>query len=138
MWLVVVSMYAWRERPFSHADFRHIAYGVSCLTTPGDNVSLSDMSTALEATFPDLTEELKAMPEGERPRNCQPFLDLLKEKYPDKMIEFEATYDRLVNKRVTSYWTKIVVAWLMPSIAAYVVGLSVAWVVRGFRRNREV
>ncbi|MFC3110346.1 hypothetical protein ACFQAT_28935 [Undibacterium arcticum] len=135
IWLVVVSAIVWQD--LTKPDFSEyvVAYYVTCYPDIEKGTSLSKLRTALEKIFPDLDNELRALPAEQRPQNCAALFSMLNRKDAGRMDELWSTYNQLVKDERIDTGMAVVAVSLAPIIAAYLLGLGIAWVIGGFKRE---
>ncbi|HTF13285.1 MAG TPA: hypothetical protein VK643_01295 [Burkholderiales bacterium] len=124
VWLLGVGYWAIGKDP-GDADFFYEIGRAYCLA---HTCSGKDMTRAISEVYPELVSNF-----GTGPRTCQGLHEAIVKMGRAK--EVEQRYENYLQERRTHFFARVIAYLAIPIAVSYLLGLSIAWVIRGFRRK---
>jgi hypothetical protein len=126
VWLMAVGYYSATNYPGARPTFERIGRA-SCIL--GDLYG-RDAKRAIEQVLPQL-----ASLDENSPRNCKELFQRIAES--GRASQVQEVYGKFLAETRTAFFSRAVAYWVGPVVLAYLMGIAIAWVVRGFRRRAE-
>ena len=124
IWLLLLGYHGFDTFPGRGDAFIQVG-GFSCLMhkTYGP-----DAKRAILAVMPEMDSVFDPVN-----HKCRDMLDRIEQT--GHQPDFTRLYDQYLNESRISLIVRLFGYWIAPVLAAYLLGLAIAWVVRGFRGN---
>ena len=123
VWLLLVGYYAFANYPGARSSYEYIG-SASCIFS---ELYGKDAKRAIEVVLP----ELASFEEG-APRTCKALFERIDKS--GQAGKVQKVYEQFLRESRIAFFARVVAYWTIPTLVAYLLGIGVAWIVRGFRR----
>jgi hypothetical protein len=126
IWLLIVGYWAIGHDPGDTDCFYEIGRAY-CLS---HHCSGKDMTKAISEVYPELASNFDT-----GPRTCEGLHETIVKR--GRAIEVQQRYEKYLQERRTDFFARVTGYLAIPIAVSYLLGLSVGWVIRGFRRKNS-